>query len=99
MTSFFSTSGNQIVDGAGHNVQIAGVNWFGLESPAAVPHGLWARPYMSIGNGQGANLGMMDQMVQLGFNTIRLEFASDTLTDTAQYVTAQGAINYALNPG
>ena len=30
---WFSTSGNQIVDSAGHSVQIAGVNWFGFENP------------------------------------------------------------------
>ena len=29
---WFSTSGNQIVDSAGNPVQIAGVNWFGMET-------------------------------------------------------------------
>ena len=39
---WLSTSGNQIVDAAGHSVQIAGVNWFGfeiLEPRAARPVG------------------------------------------------------------
>jgi aryl-phospho-beta-D-glucosidase BglC (GH1 family) len=86
--SYFSTSGNQIVDSAGHDLQIAGVNWFGFESPVAVPHGLWAQNYKD----------MMNHMVQLGFNTIRLPFASDTLTETAAEVAAAGGINYNLNP-
>jgi endoglucanase len=60
-------------------VQIAGVNWFGMQNTNLVPDGLWARGYKTIGNQQG----MMDQMVQLGFNIIRLEYASDTLHTTA----------------
>ncbi|WP_421994546.1 Calx-beta domain-containing protein [Reyranella sp.] len=65
---FFSTAGNQIVDSAGQPVQIAGVNWFGFESSTLAPHGLWTRGYQD----------MMDQMKELGFNTIRLPFSNDT---------------------
>jgi chitinase len=79
--SYFSTSGNQIVDSAGHDVQIAGVNWFGFESTVLAPHGLWAQSYQFI----------MNEMKQEGFNTIRLPFAEDTLTATAAQVTAGGA--------
>jgi chitinase len=81
---WLSTSGNQIVDSAGHSVQIAGVNWFGFESSTMAPHGLWTRGYKS----------MMDQMVSLGFNTIRLPFASDTLHSTG---TPNG-IDFSKNP-
>ncbi|SEP49729.1 Aryl-phospho-beta-D-glucosidase BglC, GH1 family [Rhodospirillales bacterium URHD0017] len=66
---WFSTSGNQIVDSAGHSVQIAGVNWFGFESSNLAPHGLWTRGYQD----------MMNQMKDLGFNTIRLPFSNDTI--------------------
>ncbi len=83
-SGWLSTSGNQIVDAAGHSVQIAGVNWFGFESSNMSPDGLWARSYKD----------MMNQMVSLGFNTIRLPFSSDMLHSTA---TASG-INYADNP-
>jgi chitinase len=79
-----STLGNQIVNSAGQSVEIAGVNWFGLESTNMSPDGLWARNYKD----------MMNQMVQLGFNTIRLPFSSEMLHSTA---VASG-INYALNP-
>ncbi len=81
---YFHTSGNQIVDAAGHTVRIAGVNWFGMETPSFAPDGLWARNYRD----------MMDQMVQLGFNTIRLPF-SDQLFDSG---STPAGINYSLNP-
>lgn len=80
---WFSTAGNQIVDAAGHSVQIAGVNWFGFENTDLAPHGLWTRNYKD----------MMDQMVELGFNTIRLPFSNDTL-----HSTATPNINYGANP-
>lgn len=65
-TGYFQTQGNQILDAAGNVVKIAGVNWFGLETKTFAPHGLWARGYQD----------MMDQMKQLGFNTIRLPFSN-----------------------
>ena len=80
---WLSTSGNQIVDSAGNSVQIAGVNWFGFENNDVAPHGLWTRNYQS----------MMDQMVDLGFNTIRLPFSNDTIR-----ATGTPNINYAANP-
>lgn len=80
---WLSTSGNQIVDSAGHSVQIAGVNWFGFENNDLAPHGLWTRNYKE----------MMDQMADLGFNTIRLPFSNDTL-----HSTGTPNINYSANP-
>ena len=81
---WLSTSGNQIVDSAGHSVQIAGVNWFGFESSTFAPHGLWTRGYKD----------MMDQMVHLGFNTIRLPFSSEMLHTNA----APNGIDFGKNP-
>ncbi|MGQ3296779.1 Calx-beta domain-containing protein [Reyranella sp.] len=81
---WLSTSGNQIVDSAGHTVQIAGVNWFGFESSTLAPHGLWTRGYKD----------MMDQMVDLGFNTIRLPFSSEMLHTGA----APNGIDFNKNP-
>lgn len=81
---WFSTSGNQIVDADGNSVQLTGVNWFGFESSNMAPHGLWTRGYKD----------MMDQMADLGFNTIRLPFSSDMLHATG---TASG-IDYSKNP-
>lgn len=80
---WFSTFGNQIVDSDGNPVKLAGVNWFGFESANASPHGVWTRSYTD----------MMDQMKELGFNTIRLPFASATL-----HATSASGIDYSQNP-
>lgn len=82
--TFLSTEGNQIVDAAGNEVMLAGVNWFGMETGNASPHGLWARNYKD----------MMDQMVDLGFNTIRLPFANEALNPGHM----PSGIDYGLNP-
>ncbi|WP_268995482.1 cellulase family glycosylhydrolase [Microvirga roseola] len=84
MIGSLSTSGNQIVDGAGRPVKISGVNWFGLESDRYAPDGLHARNYKA----------MIDQMAELGFNTIRLPF-SNQLFDPA---SRPSGIDYSMNP-
>jgi endoglucanase len=61
------TDGGNIVDSTGAVVHISGVNWFGLETGTFAPQGLWARSLDS----------MLDQMVQSGFNTIRLPYSDD----------------------
>jgi endoglucanase len=80
----WSTQGATIVDGDGDAVQIRGVNWFGFETSAAMPHGLWTRNMEQ----------MIDQIAELGFNTIRLPFSSALLNDG---VTPQG-LNQQENP-
>lgn len=81
---FFHTEGNQIVDANNQRVKIAGVNWFGMETPNFAPHGLWARNYRD----------MMDQMKDLGFNTIRLPYSNE-LFDAG---STPNGIDFALNP-
>lgn len=66
------TDGGNIVDAGGRVVRLTGVNWFGLETSTFAPQGLWAR---SLND-------MLDQMVQAGFNTIRLPY-SNQLFDSA----------------
>jgi len=65
------TDGGNIVDADGRVVHLTGVNWFGLETSTFAPQGLWTR---SLND-------MLDQMVQAGFNTIRLPY-SDQLFDS-----------------
>jgi endoglucanase len=60
------TDGGNIVDANGRVVRITGVSWFGMETNTFAPHGLWSR---SLGD-------MLDQMVQAGFNTIRLPYSN-----------------------
>jgi aryl-phospho-beta-D-glucosidase BglC (GH1 family) len=81
---FFHTSGNQIVDVNGNPVKIAGVNWFGFETSTYVVDGLWARNYKD----------MMNQMKQLGFNTIRIPYSEEIFNPA----NAPNSINYNLNP-
>ncbi len=57
-----STAGNQIVGADGTPVKIAAINWYGFETPNFAPSGLWAQNYKTL----------MNEMVQAGFNTIRL---------------------------
>jgi aryl-phospho-beta-D-glucosidase BglC (GH1 family) len=81
---FFHTSGNQILDVNGTPVRIAAVSWFGFETSTSVVDGLWARNYKD----------MMNQMVQLGFNTIRLPYSEDIFNPA----NVPNSINYSLNP-
>jgi endoglucanase len=83
-TAPFRASGGKIVDADGREVRITGVNWFGLETGSFAPHGLWARNLRD----------MLDQMVEAGFNTIRLPY-SNQLFDPAS--KPQG-IDYGKNP-
>jgi len=66
ISGYFHTSGNQILDENNQPVKIAGISWFGLETKDFAPHGLWDRGYKP----------MMDQMKELGFNTIRLPYSN-----------------------
>jgi endoglucanase len=67
------TDGGNIVDAEGRVVHITGVNWFGMETGTFAPQGLWAR---------GLN-DMLDQMVQAGFNTIRLPYSNQLFDSTS----------------
>jgi endoglucanase len=78
------TSGGNIVDASGNVVHLSGVNWFGFETSSFAPHGLWARNWQS----------MLDQMVQLGFNTIRLPYSNQMFDSSS----VPNGINYELNP-
>jgi endoglucanase len=62
-------AGGSLIDAAGHEVRLTGVNWFGLETSAFAPHGLWARNWET----------MLDQIVTTGFNAIRLPFSNQLL--------------------
>ncbi len=78
------TDGGNIVDADGLVVHISGVNWFGLETSTFAPQGLWAR---SLND-------MLDQMVQAGFNTIRLPY-SNQLFDAS---SLPNGIDFQKNP-
>jgi endoglucanase len=83
-SGFLRSSHGELVDASGCEVHLSGVNWFGFETSAFAPHGLEVRNWQN----------MLDQIVQTGFNTIRLPYC-DNLFDPAS--KPQG-INYQLNP-
>ena len=81
---YLYTEGHRLLDANGNEVLLTGLNWFGLETESYAPHGLWARSLESI----------LDQIVELGFNTIRLPY-SNQLFDPS---SVPNGINYDLNP-
>ena len=81
---YWHTNGVQILDANNQPVRIAGINWFGLETPNYSPHGLWSRNYKS----------MLDQIKSLGYNTLRLPY-SNQLFDPG---STPNGINYIENP-
>ncbi len=81
---YLSTKGNQIVDDKGNPVRITGINWFGFETNNRVLHGLWTRGYKSA----------LDQIKQLGFNTLRIPYSNAMLRSDAK----TNSINFQMNP-
>src|SRR5262245_44551333 len=78
------TCGGRIFNQNGQAVQITGISWFGMETGTYAPHGLWTRSWRA----------MLDQIEDLGFNTIRLPFSDAGLTPNRM----PQSINYELNP-
>jgi endoglucanase len=68
----------------GTPVHLFGVSWFGAETFDHVPHGLWSRDYQD----------MIGQMVELGFNAVRLPVCPRTLDNALP-----SSIDYHKNPG
>ena len=63
---FWHTSGNQILDSNNNPVRIAGINWYGFETPDEVAHGLWVQDYHTV----------LNDIKNLGYNTVRIPFSN-----------------------
>lgn len=63
---YWHTSGNKIIDSNGSAVRIAGINWYGFETPDYLVHGLWAQDYKTV----------LNDIKSLGFNVIRIPFSN-----------------------
>ncbi len=88
---YWHTSGHQILDAAGNPVRIAGVNWYGFETPDEVAHGLWAQDYHAI----------ISDIKSLGYNTIRIPFSnqmaeSPIVPQNLSFYNSTGPINTDL---
>jgi endoglucanase len=66
---YWHTSGNQILDSNNQVVRLAGVNWYGFETPDFLAHGLWAQDYKTILNTIKSN----------GYNVIRIPFSNQVV--------------------
>ncbi|GHH82425.1 endoglucanase [Streptomyces sulfonofaciens] len=83
-TGYWHADGSRLLDAGGTPVRMTGINWFGAETGNYLPHGLWARNYQD----------MIDQMADLGYNTLRLPYSNEMLR---QGSTPNG-IDYTKNP-
>jgi endoglucanase len=90
-SGYWHTSGNQILDANGNPVRIAGINWYGFETPDEIAHGLWAQDYHTI----------INDIKSLGYNTIRIPFSNQMVEDpivpqNLSFYNATGPINTDL---
>jgi endoglucanase len=90
-SGYWHTSGNQILDANGTPVRIAGINWYGFETPDEIAHGLWAQDYHAI----------INDIKNLGYNTIRIPFSNQMVEDpivpqNLSFYNATGPINTDL---
>jgi endoglucanase len=90
-SGFWHTSGNQILDSSGTPVRIAGINWYGFETPDEIVHGLWAQDYHAI----------IGDIKNLGYNTIRIPFSNQMVEtpivpQNLSFYNATGPINTDL---
>src|SRR5580692_830374 len=63
------TSNYQIVDAASHPIRLMSVNWYGFDQKEYVPGGLDHAPLAQI----------VEQIHQIGVNSVRLPWANETL--------------------
>ncbi|MGD0832282.1 MAG: glycoside hydrolase family 5 protein, partial [Terracidiphilus sp.] len=63
---YWHTSGNKILDSNGTEVRIAGINWYGFETPDYLVHGLWAQDYKTI----------LNSIKSDGYNVIRIPYSN-----------------------
>jgi endoglucanase len=88
---YWHTKGNQIIDAQGNVVRLAGVNWYGFETPDFLAHGLWAQDYKTV----------LNNIKALGYNVIRMPFSNEMVeknpvpTNFTKTV-GQTAVNQAL---
>jgi endoglucanase len=77
-------SGGKLVDAAGREVRLTGVNWSGLETGAFAPFGLWSHTIEET----------LDQIVAVGFNTLRLPYSNQLFEPGIR----PGRIDFRKNP-
>lgn len=82
--SCWHTRQSQIIKPNGEPIVLKSVSWFGFETQNKVVHGLWNRNMEEL----------LNQIKDLGFNSIRLPFSNDILKSGA----TPDSINFYANP-
>ncbi|GAA0726444.1 hypothetical protein GCM10009430_33390 [Aquimarina litoralis] len=83
--NWLSVSGNKLFDSTGKEVRLTGVNWFGFETQTYFPHGIWSRDMKSV----------LQQIKDLGFNTIRVPWSNEMLNPSSTIsINSYGADAY-----
>ena len=88
---YWHTSGSKILDSNGDEVRMAGINWYGFETPDYIVHGLWAQDYHTV----------LNTIKSLGYNVIRIPFSNELVESNpvpSNYTTYAdgGPVNQAL---
>jgi aryl-phospho-beta-D-glucosidase BglC (GH1 family) len=83
--TWLHAQGTQTVDSSGVPIRLAGLNWYGAESPDYVVGGLDYQPYQSI----------LEMIQRSGYNTIRLPF-SNQLVEANPVITDHLGANREL---
>ena len=85
---YWHTSGSKILDANNTQVRIAGVNWYGFETPQGVIGGLNQQDYKTI----------LQTIKNLGYNTIRMPFSNQMYeTPTYPSISYNNGINADLH--
>lgn len=83
---------NGVLYNSGVSVTLKGVNWFGLETTARAPDGLWTS---NVVNGQTIGHSItwfMNKIADLGFNAVRIPLSPESLKNNpTNYPTASWA--------
>ncbi len=83
--NWLTTNGNQLLDSNGNVVNLSGINWFGFETNLNFPHGIWGdtRDFKSV----------LQQIKDLGFNSMRVPWHNRMLEDGADLNVVFGGID------
>ncbi|QGN48322.1 cellulase family glycosylhydrolase [Micromonospora sp. WMMC415] len=82
------TDGNRVVDEAGNQVWLTGVNWFGFNASERVFHGLWSANIETITR----------QMAERGINIVRVPISTQLLLEWKAGQTVVPNVNTYVNP-
>ncbi|SCG37348.1 cellulase family glycosylhydrolase [Micromonospora coxensis] len=88
IADWLHTEGNKIVDEAGNQVWLTGVNWFGFNATERVFHGLWSGNIDTITR----------QMAERGINIVRVPISTQLLLEWKAGQTVMPNVNLSANP-